>query len=61
MFMDVKSGGTIITKLYSEVEISVFVPISMWQNFSLNHYDPTNINGHWELCNEWHSLQTKAN
>jgi hypothetical protein len=46
MFMDVKSGGTIITKLYSEVEISVFVPISMWQDFSLNHYDPTNINGH---------------
>lgn len=44
--MDVKSGDTIITILYSEVEISVFVPISMWQDFSINQYDPTNINGH---------------
>jgi hypothetical protein len=33
----------------------------MWQDFSLNQYDPANINGHWELCNEWHSLQTKVN
>jgi len=44
--MDVISGGTIISTLYSEVEISVFVPISMWQDFSFNQYDPTNINGH---------------
>jgi hypothetical protein len=46
MFMDVQCGGTIITMLYIEVEISVFVPISIWQDFSLNQYDPTNINGH---------------